>query len=379
MSNRNYWLIFLALVAASVLVSWKFSDPIGLDRFIASGINSFNSQLNTTIDTFKTNATTDRVNTEANTEVSPEIRELPARGMHDLTNRSMCTKPVTREITDVEEYPIYKWVDDKGQTHYSDTKPADAPLSRVDRVANTQLFRFNLERRNVNLPPTYEGYIKAAGTKIYDLYESWLGRDSLKQSQIQLLVFGKNAEFESYREKHAPSLKSSSGFYTHRKNLAVINHSQSIEQTQKTSVHEIAHLITAAHFGAIPAWLTEGISEYFEDIDTTALGTPVRPATRRKSQLRQLQAKGRLANLDHYLSADRNQFYGEEIKQHYLAAWSLVHMLMSTYKGQEVISSLLKEQRDNFCKPFDAKERLYQLYPGGYPNLNRNWASWIRN
>ena len=297
--------------------------------------------------------------------------------MHNSTASSLCTKPGTREIGDVEEYPIYKWVDDQGQTHYSDRRPTDSPVSRVDQVANSQLFRFNLERRNANLPPTYEGYIKASGTKIYDFYESWLGREALEQSQIQLLVFGQNAEFERYRAQHAPSLKSSSGFYTHRKNLAVINHSQSIEQTQKTSVHEIGHLITAAHLGAIPAWLTEGLSEYFEDIDPTALATPVRPAPRRKAHLRKLQAKGTLANLDHYLSADRDQFYGQEIQQHYLAAWSLLHMMMSTDKGQKVISSLLKEQRDNFCKPFDARARLYSLYPGGYSGLSMDWVTWV--
>lgn len=299
-------------------------------------------------------------------------------GAHQANFASACSRPKTRDVSDVTENPIYKWTDARGKTHFSDKPPPKKLQSdRVDQRNKRQLYRLDINKFEVTLPTHFEGQMQAATNKIYEHYRDWLLEDDVRQAQISLSIYGDDESFEAYKKKVAPSLQAAAGFYSHRHNEAVVKYREPYRATQGTAIHEIAHLVTAGHLGSTAPWFTEGLSEYFEDFDIDASGARIQPNRRRLNALGNMLARGQLNALNAYLAAPHKEFHGEKERDHYMVSWSVLHFLQSNHQGQEVLAELVRATRRNFCKPFDARRWLYANYRGGYEQLSSDWQRWL--
>lgn len=104
----------------------------------------------------------------------------------------------------------------------------------------------------------------------------------------------------------SPGGKKVNGFYSMSKNQAVVKFDPARPaQTIGTTFHEISHLITAAHLGPTPPWLTEGLSEYFETMQVQGQGGVVYPSG---SHINLLQSSA-LPSLQEYLAFDRPEWH----------------------------------------------------------------------
>lgn len=382
MGSRQFWLL-LILASLAGVVFYERSNSGGTHRLGAALRSHIDSVLGRPgppplieeVASIRRPTATAPV---ASPGAAPGIRsEL---GAHTANFASACSKPKTLDVADVvKKQAIYKWTDANGKTHFSDKAPKTAvrSIDRVEQNNRRQLYRLNINKVDVSLPTHFEGRMQAATNKIYEHYRDWLTDGEVRQAQISLSIYGDDQSFEAYKNKLAPSLKTVAGFYSHRHNEAVVKYREPYQATQRTAIHEIAHLVTAGHLGATAPWFTEGLSEYFEDFDIDASGARIRPHKRRLQQLQKMLDQGQLEPLGTYIKASYADFHGENQREHYMVSWSLLHYLQSNRQGQDILAELVRATRQNFCKPFNARGWLYAKYPGGYTELNSDWKRWL--
>lgn len=266
------------------------------------------------------------------------------------------------------------------------------PRSRVVRIENCTAEHPAVSRRDVRFymefpdkqfyksPPytviTDESFfaVEHIVKQLQDLYGqiteqfSLLIASSERREDIQLLIFSKAGEYEAYRNRYAPGLKGSSGFYSHGNDRMTVYHQrdadwvkdgkkqiaavekqyegklrsdlarESFNQwkinakgdllgeankvTQSVIRHEGAHqlLFTLGvqnSFQTGRNWVSEGLATYCE---TTK---PGRLNISRIEELKAAQTGGRLIPLRTLMTASCN---GNSLA--YAEAWSLTHLLM---------------------------------------------------
>ncbi|MEH6517799.1 MAG: DUF4124 domain-containing protein [Halioglobus sp.] len=294
---------------------------------------------------------------------------------HSANDKQVCSRPRTMSRADTGAQLVYKWTDDEGQTHMSDTPPNDHIASVVDIAGNKRDFTYQIVADGVQLPTTFEGQIAAGSKRMYDTWHFFLGETRLRQSQIKLRVIGGPARFDAFRAKAWPGSKPSYGFYSNSKNEAYVRYDPKHPgQTLRSSFHEISHLITASHLGPTPKWLTEGLAEYFETMEVKHQGGTIHP---NKAHLARLK-KSQLPRLSEFLAIDRARWNGPQRDLNYAMAWGLMHFLMEGAPGMYAMQSVVQQAHGHFCQPFSAAEALDGAYPGGLQRLERDWRDWLK-
>jgi hypothetical protein len=302
---------------------------------------------------------------------------IAASSDHTANDHKICNRPPTKLRTDIGTSLAYKWVDDEGQTHLSDTPPSGHIASVIDMTTGSKRdFTYEIEAEGITLPISFQGQISAGSKRIYDTWHFFLGQEKLRQSHIKLSVIGGPERFNAFRENSWPGSKPVNGFYSNSKNQAFVKYDLARpEQATRTSLHEISHLITASHLGTTPPWLTEGLAEYFETMEVSGQGGTIHP---NKAHLKLLK-KRRLPKLHDFLDIDRSQWIGPLRDINYATAWSLMYFLMQGDPGMYAMQEVVQQAHVNFCKPFSASAALNAAYPGGLQRLESDWRNWLRN
>jgi Domain of unknown function (DUF4124)/Protein of unknown function (DUF1570) len=293
---------------------------------------------------------------------------------HAANDQQICNRPPTKSRTDTGTNLIYKWIDEDGQTHLSDTPPTNQIASVIDMAGSTRDFTYSIQADGVSLPLPFEGQVTAGSKRIYDTWHFFLGAKKLRQSKITLRVIGGPGRYDSFRAKARPNGRPSNGFYSPAKNEAYVKYNaRHPEQTIRTSFHEISHLVTASHLGPTPPWLTEGLAEYFETMEVKHQGGTIYPNQAHISLLR----KSHLPRLHDFLSVSHSQWSGADQDLNYAMAWSLMHFLMQGAPGIYAIKEVVEQAHTSFCKPFSAEKALHDAYPGGLQRLEADWKQWM--
>ncbi len=144
-------------------------------------------------------------------------------------------------------------------------------------------------------------------------------------------------------------------------------------QTERTSFHEISHLVTTSHLGHTSPWLTERLAEYFETMHVKGQMGTVYPNT----QHLQLLRRSSTPRLRDFLSIKKSEWKSPQRDLNYATAWSLMHYLMEGSPGMYAMQEVIREAHKNFCKPFAADSVLNDAYPGGLDRVEADWRSWL--
>jgi hypothetical protein len=308
---------------------------------------------------------------------APQSNSGAVASDHTANDQQVCNRPRTQFRNEAGTNPVYQWVDGEGQTHLSDTPPSDHIASVIDMATGTKRdFTYEISADGITLPITFQGQISAGSKRIYDTWHFFLGDTDLRQSQIKLRVIGGPDRYDAFQRKAWPNSKPTNGFYINSKNQAYVKYDPNRpEQSLHTSFHEISHLITASHLGPTPPWLTEGLAEYFENMEVTGQGGTIHP---NKAHLTLLK-KSPLPRLHDFLEIDRSQWNGAQRDLNYATAWSLMHFLMQGAPGMYAMQDVVQQAHASFCKPFSVSTALHNAYPGGLKRLESDWKKWLHN
>jgi hypothetical protein len=295
---------------------------------------------------------------------------------HTSDDRQACGRPHTKSRSATDSHPIYKWIDEAGQTHMSDERPAGRIATVMDMGMKKQDFTYNIVADGVTVPIDFPGQLAAGSKRIYDIWHYFLGEEKLRQSRVEVLLIGSPERFNAYHAKVSPTSKPVNGFYSMGINQAVVSFDAArMDRTLGTTFHEVSHLITASHLGPTPPWLTEGLAEYFETMQVTGQTGDIHPNQDHIKLLKQT----RLPGLREYLSIDRPDWHQEHRDRNYAIAWSLMHFLLEGAPGMYALREVIQQAEINFCKPFSAVDVLNNAYPGGLQRLEQDWRTWLSN
>ena len=293
---------------------------------------------------------------------------------HSGDDRAACAHPPTKSRSDVSSQPIFKWTDKDGQTHLSDHRPAGQIASVVDLGNRKQDFTYEIRTDGVSLPLDFQGQLAASSKRIYDTWHFFLGEEKLRQAKINVLLIGGPERFDAYYANVAPGRKKVNGFYRMANNEAVVKFDPANPaSTLATTFHEVSHLITAAHLGPTPPWLTEGLAEYFEMMQVQGQGGVISP---NRAHIRLLKTNP-MPHLSEYLAIKRPEWHGENRDRNYAMAWSITYFLMGDAAGMYALQKVIREAQVHFCKPFSAASSLHNAYPGGINQLESDWRKWL--
>jgi hypothetical protein len=303
-----------------------------------------------------------------------DSRTKVAPSDHTAGDQQVCSRPRTKSRTNTESKLIYKWVDEEGQVNMADSTPEGVIASVLDIGMKKRDFTYKVIADGVAVPPDYQGQLSAGSKRIYDTWHFFLGEKKLRQSQIEVRLIGGHDRFNAYHASVSPNSKPVNGFYSMSKNQAVVKYDpQHKQQAIRTTFHEVSHLITASHLGPTPPWLTEGLAEYFENMQVKGQSAAIPPNQNHIKLLR----KTPLPRLKDYLSIERPEWHGKNRDQNYAIAWSLIHFLLQGSPGMYALQSVIQKSEQKFCKSFSTIEALDQAYPGGLQRLESDWKKWL--
>lgn len=146
-----------------------------------------------------------------------------------------------------------------------------------------------------------------------------------------VVVFGTGRAFAPYRPRFNGKPISIGGYFFASEDTNLVAFAD-VERAEslRTIFHEYVHLVLVNNFHAIPAWLSEGLAEYYstfrvESGGRAVLGAPI-------AAHMQLLSRTRPMSVDELLAVTRESaVYNEGNRRSvfYAQSWALVHMLMS--------------------------------------------------
>ena len=161
-------------------------------------------------------------NATAGNYLSGAMRQRISAIDHTAGDHDVCGRPPANSRREINAQPIYKWVDEDGQTHIADQRPQGRVASVVDLGMTKQDFTYEIIPDGVALPLDFQGQLAAGSKRMYDTWNFFLGEEQLRQSRIQLLLIGDPERFDAYYANGSPGKKQVSGFYSMSKNQAVV-------------------------------------------------------------------------------------------------------------------------------------------------------------
>lgn len=371
----HYWLLFLSLFVAALLLSlWLRAGtvlgPLPALEALSARWGDWWRQL--------TPVPPDKLAVPGAAEQAPPPTSGPAHATvvfdHTLEDQQACLRPRTKSRRDTDQQIFYRWTDDNGQTHMADKRPQGYIATVLDFGMSKQDFSYEILAEDFAIPPGFDGHIAAGSKRMYDVWHFLLGEQRLRQSRIRLRMVGSPARFDAYYGPIAAGRGPVQGFYRMSSNEAVVKaDARDPARNLAVAFHEVSHLITASHLGPTPPWLTEGLAGYFETLqvrDQTGV------VSANESHMRILRNTA-LPSLAQYLAIGRDQFYGSDRNLNYAIAWSLMHFLLEGAPGMYALQQLIQQAEAHFCQPFSAPAELDAAYPGGLRRLEKDWRQWL--
>lgn len=362
MKKIRPWIVFTLFQFASVGTVWLISTPEQQAEYLAwFGIGTPQ---------------------ETPLERTPlNIGDIPYRSArHEIDPVYQCA-PQTRSIKAVKESGVYRWVDETGETHFSDKPPGNVQAENLTKqyASREQYFTIKVTNRGKALPAYMQDHLATDTRQIYSVLSNQLKVSQLRQVDLNVNVFDNKNNFKQFHRKVAPSLVSDNiaGFYSPSLNLVAIMRQRNDDSTFATARHEATHVIIAGLFGNIPTWFTEGMAEYFEQMSISGQLKTIAPNSYWLNLLRRQQRSRHLMSLNEYFQYDRKSWRAKDQDTMYATAWSLIYFLMDSKNGQILLQQYMNELISDRCQTINSKAFFAKNYRGGLQKLDQDWQRWL--
>lgn len=289
--------------------------------------------------------------------------------------------PETKSVTEVEPTSrIYKWVDKQGKVHFTDKAPQQHGSTDLSNKyqRKEQYFRLTVAQEGKTLPVWLKDKLTADTRKVFQIMTNRLSLEDLRQVTLTIKVFDQQSQFDRYRSQVAPATKTNSGFYNPKLNIAAVMRQRNDQNTYAVARHEATHVIIAGLFGFIPSWFTEGLAEYFEQLELSGQLAIIKPNKYWLNLLARQLDQNQLMGFDQYFGFNGKNWYAQDLSTMYATAWSIVFYLMEKPESQELLGKYMKALSKDKCQIIDAKSFFNQNYPGGLMAFEKGWRKWIK-
>lgn len=290
---------------------------------------------------------------------------------HSNSCNLVATKPIREK-----KKAVYRWVDEKGITHFSDSLPSinqtDIKLDRV--ITRRDAFSVEVKNLNASIPPYLKDRVSQSAKRIYEFLSVPLKPDEIKKSEIVVNLLGNHTAFINAYGLLNVGRKAPEGFYTTRTNEAYVHAKGSPERVQAIAIHEASHLILTTLYQRTPLWLNEGLAEYFEVLPTSAINTKYQP---KPEWIRSLRRDG-LMPFELLFNVTPERWRSMKPEVSYANAWAVVYFLMQTPERKDVLRTLLRSIKDNPCTPISSLKTMEAVYRGGLRALRADIIEWLK-
>ena len=273
---------------------------------------------------------------------------------------------------------IYQWIDEHGKVHFGDKPPPEAKRSAIDlteRYAINRNFEVEIVPRNYQMGLDVKTKVSVAVSKIFSIYASDFTMRPDADAAIEIHIYGSEQEFRALTRKRGLQIENASGFYSPKENVIHVWKNRDVGRLLEVLTHEASHAIMRHQIGRVPAWINEGLAEYFEIMEVFGQTVVVHP-NRRWAETVNLRVRRGLLPLGDYLSMTRDQWYvfnGNDGLA-YALGWSVTFFLMSSEPGIATIRAVLQHFRNNGeGSPVDL---IAAAYPGGFEAFEKEWRYW---
>ncbi|MEL4279960.1 MULTISPECIES: DUF1570 domain-containing protein [Shewanella] len=276
---------------------------------------------------------------------------------------------------------IYTWVDEKGQTHFSDSSHAMKDSQLTHYTEPQYSFELKIDSLATTPPPFFRDRHSATIKDIDSIYRKYLPKRQLHPIKVNLMLAGNLSAYNKLKARYASQVGASQGFYSGQHNLAAVWHRED-SQAFRTAIHESVHVMNAGQFGDTPRWLNEGLAEYFESsefLETVELNTRyesiINNNTRNKSNMVFVDDEAHLSMGLVELLASEQDWQGQKQDVLYQHSHSFVRFLFHHKNGKQLLRKLFEHLSVQRCGTKNVDEILGS-YPGGINQLNRDWLGW---
>ncbi len=295
-----------------------------------------------------------------------------AQGLRD----SGCRDRTLGQVKEKRAQQVYKWVDEQGVTHFSDADHKSSAASQIAVQADQRNDYYALNLKTHGLHPTFSDQLRSRVHKSFEVYQALLGKDELRKIAVNMQIFADKAQYERHKDASASSLKADvPGYYSSRTNESVLLF-RGEQQTLITAVHEAAHSITTGIIGSTSPWLTEGISEYLENIEVILQYAQIAPSPTWTASARASYTPVPLAKL---FAADADTFYGANDRDYYGTSWAFIYFLMDAPERRQWLAKILRYEKANRCGVELDAGVLRQLTGLSPVQLQRTFDIWLKN
>lgn len=199
---------------------------------------------------------------------------------------------------------------------------------------------------------------------------------------LQLTVFNNRKDGLAYLDSIGihPSIRTSGLYSVRRKEAFLLGREKGREESLAIIYHELSHHLTRLITGERPpAWLMEGLAEYFAHCRITKKGlkhTLPSYATGRVRTMYMLEE----VNLKSFVDSDKSKFMKKQRTEEqytYILAHSLVTYWIEKVPGKtfkEFISALQDTADDS-----PVSHKIDRIYPGGIQQLEKDFAAFANN
>ncbi len=283
---------------------------------------------------------------------------------------------------------IYRWTDASGKIHFGDRQPVQQSSTQVieQQQHHAAPLTVAITPHAYDLDQHMRAQAEAGIQQIFDVFRRLFRLNLRRPVLVDIHLFPDADSMAAWVHEIDPKVSIPPGLlgiYLPGPNvIGTWQHSPDNKAIVATLLHESSHVLLAQLSPNAPAWLHEGLAQYFEGMDIDNVDDIViLPATRASAAIDWFVAEKKLITLRQYFSMDekqwRHQAYVAKNPIPYSVAWSVTHFLMSRTVGRQILIELLQDLEKAQKKP--TIETIEHRYPGGYALMEFDWFKWAQS
>jgi hypothetical protein len=279
----------------------------------------------------------------------------------------------------------FQWTDSKGRTHFGDKPPENIESRRLDfdrGVPKVHDLSLDITDTQFELSPEGMAKIQDLMPQILHIYKTLFNLDLRNTVEVKLALLKSKPTFDlwlSQRTGRDKPIPAAGVFIPKTREVAVWNNGNEAAII-RTILHESSHVIMAQLSPRAPAWLQEGMAEYFENIERKNDMIIVNVSSNGHQNILHWLNDGTLITLRKYLSIPEQQWREMAHSANqvpYTVAWSTSYFLLSSETGKTLLRRTLHDLEKSQRWP--TIDDLDQRYPGGITRMDFEFFKWAQS
>jgi len=290
-------------------------------------------------------------------------------------------------LSAVSSAQVYRWVDEKGQVHFSD-KPTDRQQAEKVDIHTTPSSWQPLDI-NVMQQGDFSAVIETVDVEriqrdvnnVYRFYDQVMYFDFYRKVPVKIHLLPDQQQYLRFvRQVMKNDGSRSKGLFIPALNeIAVFVHDEEMggmESTYATIRHEASHAILYSLANLMPVWLNEGMAEQMETL--TEVNGHLYIGSHEENKRICLHFRERLTDALAFTRIRGDIWQRDNMKTgtNQSMAGQLVYQLLSKSYGRSLVTRLLQDYHRGVNK------RVYYLldehYIGGRQAFNIHWQQWLK-